>query len=150
MELRARFLRPMKLWFRLVLIILLVTSLALQIGTYYHYYHSYYPRFFHIIMIVGVIFLLLNPKGIRLLFFVFFSYLLIDIFTLGSYPAADMHCAIPSCILSLPLHWIGVSVNTIVYIHMVLYALLAYFSFNHSFLGKYTLESESEILDDLE
>lgn len=108
------------------------------------------PGFFHVIMIVGMIFLLLNPKGIRLLFFVFFSYLLIDIFTQGSYLAADMHSAVPSCILSLPLYWMGVSVNTIVYIHLVLYALLAYFSFNHSFLGKYTLESESEILDDLE
>jgi len=150
MGLKARFLQPMELWFRLVLIILLISSLALQIGTYYHHYHYYYPLLFHIIMIIGVIFLLLNPKGIRLLFFVFFSYLLIDIFTQGSYLTADMRWAIPSCILSLPLHWMGISANTTVYIHLVLYALLAYFSFNHSFLEKYTQENKSTILDDFE
>ena len=148
MGLRERLSMPMDLYQRILLICVLVIPLILQISTEFYYLRYYYPRPLHIAMSIGVILLLLNPKGMRMLMFGFFTYLLIEIFKEGSYSDDMLVYAFRYCLFGLPLMWLGLSIKLILYIHIGVCGILAYFSYKSPFKTRKKLDPE--VLDQLD
>lgn len=148
MGLRDRLLMPMDRYQRIVLAFVFGASLTIQILTTFYYLQSYNIRLLHFVMFLGMIAVFLNPKGVRILLFAFFAYMLIYVLGRGSFSYATLIYALSSCFYGLPLMWLGVSINLIIYIHIGLYAVLAYFSFNNPFKPKVKLDSD--VIDDFE
>ena len=145
MGLKERFLAPMDSFQRILLCCMLVPRLIIQILTYWNYVGYYYPQSIHISMFIAVVVLVLNPKGTRLLLFCFFAYSLMKIFIDGNQQYYPTSYFPPQCFFGLPMMWVGFSTKAILYSHIVLFSLLAYFSFNNPFATKKVIDSE--ILD---
>lgn len=147
MGLQERLLMQMDRYQRVLLVCVLGLSLVIQISTELYYLRSYHIRILHFAMLIGVILLLLNPKGVRLLLFGFFTFLLIDLLREGSFSDAALIYALPSCLYGLTLMWVGASMKLIIYIHIGLYAALAYFSFKNPFAKRKKNKKDSELID---
>lgn len=146
MGLRERLLESMDRYQRILLVCVIGLSLVLQISTELTVLHYYQIRGLHLVMLFALVLVLLNPKRTRLVLFCFFTFLLIDLLRGGSFHESTLIYALSSCFYGLPLMWLGVSIKWIIYIHLGLYAVLAYFSFKNPF--KPNDKMDSRVLDD--
>ncbi len=149
MGLRDRILCRMDLHQRIALVTVMGLSLLLHISLEL-YILGYYPiNFYHMVQVLGLTALALNPQGIRMLFFCYFTYLLMTLLSVGSYLSPHaLPGPLPAYFFGLPLLLLGVSAKLIVYLHLGMYAILAYFSFKNPFLFK--KKNEPEVLDHFE
>ena len=130
---------------RILLFAVLGSSLLLQIVMEYLYLSYYQFKVYHLAMMIGLILLILNPSGIRALFFCLFTYLLIGILSIGSYSHNDLAGTSEMYFFGLPLLFFDVSPKLISFTHIGLYAALAYFSFNNPFPSR--KKKDIEVLD---
>jgi hypothetical protein len=149
MGLRERILEPLDIRQRVVFALIFVLSLLLSVAGELIVTSYYYFQVFHAVIVFGAIQLVINPQGIRLLFFLIFSYLLIKIFALHYDHDQDFYWLNPDELMfGYPMYLIGFSQEVLIYSHVVLYALLAYFAINNPFKQK--KHRDSEVLDQVD
>jgi hypothetical protein len=148
--LRERILQPLDRTQRIVFALLFGFALLGNIAIEFYTYHSYHVHLMHLGLLFGVIQVIFNPQGVRLLFFGFFVFLMMKMFQI---PIHSDFAFIPSyshdqLLLGFILIFLTTSIKTMVYTHIVLYALLAYFAFRNPFGVRKKVDSE--VIDDLD
>ena len=150
MSLREKILLRMELRQRIMFAVIFGLSVIVSIIGELLLYPFYRLEIFHIVIIAGTIQLIFNPQGLRLLFFLLFSYLLMNLFSLR-YDTSFSFYDSGELMFGFPLHFAGASSQTNIYFHIGLYSSMAFLSFRSPFRKeKNKKEGRSDVIDRFE
>lgn len=131
MALRERILQPLDQIQRIVFALFFGITLLGNIGLELYVSQTYQLHLLHFGLIFGLIQIFFNPKGIRLLFFCFFLFLIMKLFQNRIYSDGYFYPSFHTdhYLLSFLLIFLTTSFKVVLYSHFAVYSLLAYFAF---------------------